>query len=125
MPKEVSRGDRQRFARVSNLNPRHTGRNRAGRWLLARGGDRASFDRVLNECVSVRLSPMQTKKERARPYFPRITGHLSNLEGACRQGRRCLHAPLHFDEWPSNRLHTWESVIVRFTVNLVCVSLPP
>src|SRR2546425_9926515 len=88
MPKEVSRGDRQRLARFSNLNPRHTGRNRAGRWLLARDGDRASLDRVLNECVSVHLSPTQTKKERARPYFPRIAGHLSNLEGARSEERR-------------------------------------
>src|SRR6266705_327689 len=103
MPEEVSRRDRQRLARFSNLNPRHTRRNRAGRWLLARDGDRASLDRVLNERVSVGLSPTQTKEERAWPHFPRIAGHLSNLEGACCQGRRCLHAPQHFTEWLSNR----------------------
>src|SRR5258708_9213759 len=96
MPQNICRSNRQRLASVSNLKPRHTRRKRAGSWLFARNGNRASLEGVLNEFVSVCLGAVQSKKQRSGPHLPRITSHLANFQATRTRRNRCLHRLKHF-----------------------------
>src|SRR5690348_7645173 len=91
MPQEIRCRNRQRLARLSNLNPRHTSWNFAGSLLFAGNRHSASLDGVLNELVSVGLCSMQRKEECAQLHFSRITGDLPNLQALAGCGQSSVH----------------------------------
>src|SRR2546422_707777 len=98
MAQKIRGGDRQRLARFSDLNPHDARWKLAGSRCFARYGNRASFDGVLNEHISVRFCPVQSEKECAGMHLPRIASHLANFQGACPSGQSRLDALEHFTQ---------------------------
>ncbi len=79
VPEEICRGDSQRLARMRHANPSHARRYRRRRHIFAGNGHCSTRHRVADKSVSVRLGPMQRKKQRAWLHLARIANHFANI----------------------------------------------
>src|SRR5258708_25460794 len=119
MPQEIRGGDGQRFSRLANLNPRNARWKIGGSRRFPRSSNRALFDGILNERVSVRLDPVQSKKKCAGLHLPRIAGHLANSQAICALRQTYVCTLKHFNEFFSSFPRVCLSGALSLAVSLV------